>query len=491
MARIEVAPSASQPATLPLVGAVPSSQPGWRGAFQDLPREHGFEPLRVEGRLPEDLQGTLYRNGPSLFSAQGRPYLHWFDGDGAVNAVRFSRGSAQGAARVVQSQGLVEERRAGRPLYGMYGTPTPGSWLKRVGIRRVKNVANTSVIQWNGRLLALMEGAGPTELSPEDLSTLGETDLDGVVVQTFSAHPHRVPQRKASYNFGVRLGRQTLLDLYELPDTGKARLMGTLTLAGATMIHDFIATPNHLIFFAPPLRLRALRMLAGLGSYAENLEWKPSEGTEVLVVPIDNPQQVRRFTVEPFYQWHFSNAFERGGELVVDYVRLEDFRSNVFLGEVLRGDTSEGWQGRYHRAVVDLAQGTFKSEPRWDVPCEFPRVGSSVLGESHRYTYMACYLEAKRGLFDGLVKLDLETGRATRVSLGENTWPSEPVFVRRLGSQAEDDGYLLALVYDGRSHTSHVAVVDARNIEAGPVARAHFDHHVPFTFHGNFVRTVE
>src|SRR6516162_11848368 len=55
----------------------------WRRAFRDLPREHGFEPLRVEGRLPEGLRGTLYRTGPSLFSTFGRRYGHWFDGDGA------------------------------------------------------------------------------------------------------------------------------------------------------------------------------------------------------------------------------------------------------------------------------------------------------------------------------------------------------------------------------------------------------------------------
>src|SRR6266540_3516820 len=59
----------------------------WTSALRDLPREHGFEPLRVEGQLPADLTGTLYRTGPSLFSSFGERYRHWFDGDGAVSAV--------------------------------------------------------------------------------------------------------------------------------------------------------------------------------------------------------------------------------------------------------------------------------------------------------------------------------------------------------------------------------------------------------------------
>src|SRR6478752_3189786 len=92
----------------------PSATHGWRRNFQDLTREHGFEPLRLEGALPQELAGTLYRTGPSLFSAGGRPYQHWFDGDGAVSAVRFSGGRASGAVKVVQSEALVAERKTGK-----------------------------------------------------------------------------------------------------------------------------------------------------------------------------------------------------------------------------------------------------------------------------------------------------------------------------------------------------------------------------------------
>ena len=41
-----------------------SREPGWRRLFRNLSREHGYEPLRVEGRIPDDLRGTLLRVGP-------------------------------------------------------------------------------------------------------------------------------------------------------------------------------------------------------------------------------------------------------------------------------------------------------------------------------------------------------------------------------------------------------------------------------------------
>jgi NAD(P)-dependent dehydrogenase (short-subunit alcohol dehydrogenase family) len=66
---------------------------------------------------------------------------------------------------------------------------------------------------------------------------------------------------------------------------------------------------------------------------------------------------------------------------------------------------------------------------------------------------------------------------------------SEPIFVPRPSNgaaHAEDDGWVLALVYDPASDASNVTVLDARDLSAGPLARAWFDHHVPPTFHGAF-----
>ncbi len=460
----------------------PGPDQDWRHAFQDLPREHGFERLRVEGRIPEDLVGTLYRNGPALFELFGRRYGHWFDGDGAVSAVRFGPHGVEGAIQLVQSAELQEERRAGRPLYSVYGTPMPGNFLRRA-LPKGKNAANTSVFIWQDRLFALYEADKPTELAPEDLSTLGTTDLDGVVPHSFSAHPHRVPERRATYNFGVRYGRTTELDLFELTDQGGARRLATLPLGRATMIHDFMATPRHLIFFAPPIQMQTMRYLLGQATVSESLEWQPSLGTEVLIVPIDRPQEVTRFVVDPFFQWHFANAFERDEEIVVDLVRYPDFASNRWLGEAPTGHPTGELNGTFQRAVI--SGRTVRFEQIAEAPCEFPRIAPSHEGQSYRYAYVHSQLDGDQGgLFRGLSRVDVESGRSTTVALGVSQYPSEPIFVPRPSAATEDDGYLLTLVYDAVEHQSHVAVLDAQDLERGPLARAWFDHHIPFTFHG-------
>lgn len=457
-----------------------------RSPFTDLDTEHGFVPLTIEGKLPEGLRGTLYRVGPSLFQSHGERYGHWFDGDGAVSAVRLEDGSAWGAARVVESAGLKEERRQGRRLFEAYGTQAPGGPLSRLR-RETKNVANTSLLAWEGKLFALFEAGRPTEIDPDTLETIGESDLGGVVGPTFSAHPHRVASRRAWFNFGVRYGKETLLDVYELPDGGPARRLITVPLSGATMIHDFIATERHLIFFAPPLRLRILRQLLGMGTYADNLAWRPELGTEVLVIPIDEPARLRRFTVDPFYQWHFANAYERGTEIIVDWVCYPDFSTNEWLRSAPWGGSGLEAKGRYRRAILDPQAQSLRSEELWDVSCEFPRVSPRVGSRRHRSVWLAVHDGDPRNFFDALARLDTESGKYETFTFGKDSYPSEPVFVPDPTNSDEDAGWVLSLVYDPAAHRSYLAVLDARRLGDGPIAKAFFDHHIPPTFHGGFL----
>ena len=414
--------------------------------------------------------------------------------------MRSPRSASRAAARWARrgspaTAGLVEERAAGRILYGL-----AAPWPRRVANvlrNRQKNTANTNVILWQGRLFALMEAARPTELDPRDLSMLGETDLGGAVVSCFSAHPHRVEARRALYNFGLEYGRRTKLHLYELPDVGRARHLGAVELPGPPMLHDFIATETHLVFFVSPVRVSVPRMLLQLGSFEELFRWRPELGTEVICVPIDRPGEPVRFTTESFYQWHFANAFSRGGELVIDYVRFPDNRSFYDLGTIADGAAPAALDdGRLHRAVVDLRARTLRSEPILDRSCEFPTIAGTRGGAEHAATYLA---------LDDLGAIGkLETGgrRLAAHELPGTQRASEPIFVPRPGASREDDGWVLAMCHDEPSIASRasspagspdargrafVAVYDAARLPDGPVARAWFDHHVPITFHGGFL----
>ena len=65
-------------------------------------------------------------------------------------------------------------------------------------------------------------------------------------------------------------------------------------------------------------------------------------------------------------------------------------------------------------------------------------------------------------------------------------YPGEPLFVSRPGSTEEDDGVLLSVIYDGRTGTSFVVILDAHDLRE--FGRVHVPHHIPFGFHGSFRR---
>jgi len=64
------------------------------------------------------------------------------------------------------------------------------------------------------------------------------------------------------------------------------------------------------------------------------------------------------------------------------------------------------------------------------------------------------------------------------------------VFVARPDAVAEDDGWLLVLMYDAANHRSTLVILDARDIAKGPVARLHLKYHIPYGLHGSFTSNV-
>lgn len=459
--------------------------PRWHAGFEDLAREHGFEPLRVTGSLPRELDGTFYRNGGGRFGVGGERYRHWFDADGAVTAVRMQGGSARGAARVTQTPGSLREAKVGRRLFGGYDSPLVRPLREVLGGDR-KNPANTSMLAWQGRLFATCEAGKPFEVSTEDLASIGETDLDGAVLSAFSAHPHHVQARRCTYNFGLTQGQATRVEVHALPDDGRARSIASFRIDGIRVNHDFAVTERHAVFVLAPMYLSLFDMVIARKGPVSSAKWKPSEGTEIVVVPLDAPEKPRRFRTEAFLLEHVVNAFETRDEVVFDYTHYATPRGlEGFAAGIANGVPEAPLESEVRRATLDVNAGTLRTESVLARPVELPRVSPRVESLRHRYTYHAGWsAPGARAPFDALLKHDGETGRLEVHVPGEEQYPSEAVFVPRGDAVAEDDGWLLSLVHDARAGTSRVVVLDARGVGDGPIAACHFDHPIPFGFHG-------
>ena len=63
----------------------------------------------------------------------------------------------------------------------------------------------------------------------------------------------------------------------------------------------------------------------------------------------------------------------------------------------------------------------------------------------------------------------------------------EPVVVPKADGTAEDDAWILTVVYDVATDASELHILDAGDITGDPVACISLPQRVPFGFHGNWV----
>jgi carotenoid cleavage dioxygenase len=149
----------------------------------------------------------------------------------------------------------------------------------------------------------------------------------------------------------------------------------------------------------------------------------------------------------------------------------------------------EDTSARLWRWTIDLAAGSVKEEQLDDAPGDFPRVDDRRTGLAARYGYtMGLVSNAGSPSFDRWIyKYDLATGARQRHDLGAGVRGGEPVFAPRSTGAGEDDGWVLLIAHDDRAGESSFVVLDARDIEAPPVARVRLPRRVPFGAHGSWI----
>jgi all-trans-8'-apo-beta-carotenal 15,15'-oxygenase len=449
----------------------------WANARVSLTSPHVYRGLRVEGRLPADLIGTCYRSGPAIFHRFGTPVGHPFEADGAVTSERFDgNGRAHGAARIIEGAEYLQEERAGRLLYTSNSGPITRAWRGITG--KAKNTGNTAIWSWQDRLFALVESGLPTELDPWDLSTLGETNISGILGTSMSAHPHRVHSRSASYNFGIHYGPRSSIELFEFPDRGAARKMGGFSLPFHTMVHDFIATRKHAVFVVGPARLRLMRVLLQIPPFEDWFAWEPERGCEIVVMDLDDPSKVRRIHLDAFWCWHLANGYDEGDDIVIDLARYSDLSSLRSLGT-----GTPIAPPHLNRLRIQLRSRTARMESLLAASSEFPKVHPHFEGEQHRFVWCQYGTPDER---EGIARFDTATGENQVWLTDPGCYVSEPILAPRAGGN-ETDAWVLTRVYDLPTGEHYTAVLDARAPQLGPVAKVWHGQVLPSPFHGTWV----
>ncbi|MEI2583100.1 carotenoid oxygenase family protein [Scytonema sp. PRP1] len=478
-------------------------KPLWARALAQSSLEFGPTPLRIiSGKVPMGLRGTFYQNGAGLLERGGQRLNHWFDGDGGILAVHFTDQGAIGLYRYVKTSAFEAEQRAGKFLYPGFGQKA----LLGGGILR-KNPANTAVLAFQNKLLALWEIGSPYVLDPETLETLGVEQFNSLTktkpfslaswlslnFQPFSAHPKQDPTTGQIYNFGVSYGVVPKINLYKMSSNGHIRRQAKIPLGRFSMLHDFCLAGNYLIFFVPPIEIDISRVLLGLKSPNDSIEWHPHLGTDIIIVDCETLQEVGRYQTEAWYQLHIINGYvDKDGSAVIDFVRYPDLQPNQLFAQAITGCLDTSLNGKPWRLRLNPKNGQVSENIQLlDLVCEFPKVSPFELGSTTRRMYLnACVPDkAKIGndIFNTIVCLNADTGKITLAQPGSGCYPTEPIYVP--DRFTDNEGWILSVVFDGNQDKSTVHIYDAKQLEQEPVCVLELPHIVPFGFHGTW-RTI-
>ena len=476
----------------------PYSLKDWRGGNKAFKQELDYSIEDVTGKIPAELTGTLYRNVPAMLDVNGARLHHPFDADGNICAISFNRGKAHFRNRYVKTEGYLAEQKAGKILYrGVFGTEKSGGWSSNAFDFKLKNVANTNVIYWGGKLLALWEASHPHQLDPRTLETQGIATLNGALSEgtPFSAHPMVDPggdgREPRLVNFGLEVGLATTISIYELNLAGEVVKHHKHSIPGFNFIHDFAITPNYCLLFQNPLSFNPIPFALGFRGAAECIKFLDHKPTKIWLIPRDPAQSMQQLEIESGFIFHHANAFEVGDEIVVDSVSYPDFPSldhELDYNEIRFETVPPGQLWRYRLNLKTKATQRRLIDKR---AVDFPYIHPDYVTRQHRWIYISAVHQPEGNApLQAILKIDPESGEQQVWSAAPRGFVGEPVFVPRPNATAEDDGWVLTIVYDAQCDRSDVVILDASNLNSEPIAKLHLKHHLPYGLHGSFTSEI-
>jgi carotenoid cleavage dioxygenase-like enzyme len=460
--------------------------PVLQGGYAPIDRETVADDLRVEGEIPRDLNGMHVRNGPNRrFEPAGR--YHWFDGDGMLHLVEFDRGRVRYRNRWVMTDALREELAAGRALWKGVKEPP----RKDRPDMPLKNTSNTDVKFHAGKLVSMWYLGGDVyQVDPRTLDTVGKLDCGGALDLPISAHS-KVDERTGEFIWFAYGKDHPYMHYGVIGADGALKHRIPVELPGPRLPHDMAVTTNYTVLHDLPLFYDMEAFKAG----RHKLKFYAELPARFGVVPrYGRADQIRWFEAEPCYMYHVVNAWEEGSEIVMvgtPFRLPRDREGRIAAEQFPRMPASLEHDFVLYEWRFDLATGRTRERLLDDiVNSEFPSINSALMGTKTRYSWnvlMGRNRVPEQPRFCGMTRFDLQTGVIQSYTEGQDFWYSEAPFAPKDGWHAEDDGYLVGFVWNGRDERSEVQVWDAKDIAHGPVAKIILPARVPHGFHSTWV----
>jgi len=471
---------------LPMQTAATATIGSLAGLASSMMQEYDYFP-EVRGRIPLELEGTLYRNGPGRFELGGARKRHLLDGDGMIQAFDFAQGRVRYRNRFVRTRKYQAEQDAGRFVMPTWTTRAPGGMVRNVG-NKIRSQAGVTVTLKNDCLYAFDEVGLPYGLDPDTLETWGERQVGPAGMHIdYKAHTKTDGRSGQWLLLGVEHGPRTWLDLVVRDRYGRQLSHQRVASPRPSYIHDWFFTERHVVILLHPVELSLPRFLSGLASFTDSLQWRPQKGNMVVVLDRAGAGSPVFLETDACFMWHSLNAFELGDSIVADFVGYS--APDHFLGEkaafrmIMEGRSGlEQNKGMLRRYIINMPRKCLAQDSLSEENHEFPMVDPDVAGYRHRFGHFTTAPGATV-FHNGLARVDMDNGRREAIFVDDAAHLGEPVFVRDPLSAAEQ-GWLLTLGLDALTGRSFLAIFRSDRLSDGPFARVLLTHSTPLSFHG-------
>jgi carotenoid cleavage dioxygenase len=491
-----------------------NDHPYMSGVFQPVVEEVNVAELTVlDGVIPTDIDGIYIRNTEQPTHNPLGNY-HPFDGDAMLHQVSFQNGRCSYRNRFVATEGFLEEQQAQQALYAGVSERKEKSLRPGWGPEgTLKDTSSTDVVVHAGKVLTSFYRCGNAyRLDPVSLENLGPEQYDGKFPDVgMSAHckVDEATQELLFFNYG---SKAPFLNYGVVDSSNKLVHYVPIPIDAPKLPHDMCFTEHYSILC--DLATQLDEGLLAKGKFKNTTSRKPSR---FAIIPrYGMPEEVRFFEVQRTFVLHFLNAYEdtvvdSSGKQQIEIV-LDGYRQTMYdmskeelkqrrdltwrksvpqkyqrifpvLGG-MDGLVPRLWRWRFNLSTGKTTEGLLDGDT--ERLSEFGMFNQRFAGRKYRYAY-STQLQPSWLLFKGVTKHDLVTRESWSYSFGEGRFSSEAPFASRVGATSEDDGYLVSFVTDMLKNRSECVLLDAKDIEKGPVCTLLLPHRISSGTHATWV----
>ena len=501
-----------------------------------------------DGNVPTWLCGSYVRQSASKFEEHTRHLTHTFDGFGKLLRYKFTKGGTVSLrANFLRSNFYNVSVNSGDICPSrLLGTTVPHESNAKAMTDNCTDNFNVNVVDIAGNIILTSDytsnkGAGKI-LNLEDMTTIEHKWNDtwtNYFDKITAAHPQQLPSGD-TINFVMRInpvaivgiGKHSIIVYRVNQHTNAREQLATIKVKKLPYIHSFTVTKNYAILAAAPFTWELGNIMAAK-PVMNSLKWSPEDGTALYVINLQT-KKVTEYKADAFFAFHHINGFEANNKIYMDVLANNMTSglvpsSGLTIHNMLNTSIRDKLVGtaEYRRYEIPIPDESINNKrikssslvvnytmtPLIDASgklyttVELPRINGLKSTETSCYWYgWAPHAAGSNHFADtALIKVDVcnnindDTNADDSISnvipwFVQGHFPGEPIFVQKPGNGvAEDDGVILASVYDGIKSATYLAIIDAKSMKTISTLYCQDDwkHLMSFGIHGDFFQCKE